>query len=155
MTTETKLMVPEIEMKTFINASPERVFECISTAGGWDSWFTQGTELDPRPGGHLMFRWKEFGATRTKLEMKCTIVDIIPERKFIFQWSPSGSKTTVTLSVEKRGDGCIITASEKGYELNEKSLWQFMDCSTGWGEALTLLKFYIEHGITYGAVPVE
>jgi hypothetical protein len=26
-------------------------------------------------------------------------------------------------------------------------------CATGWGEALTLLKFYLEHGLTYGAVP--
>jgi len=24
-----------------------------------------------------------------------------------------------------------------------------LECASGWGEALTLLKFYIEHGIVY------
>ena len=28
-----------------------------------------------------------------------------------------------------------------------------MECAAGWGEALTLLKFYLEHGVTYGEVP--
>ena len=29
-----------------------------------------------------------------------------------------------------------------------------MECATGWGEALALLKFYLEHGVVYGEVPL-
>ncbi len=29
----------------------------------------------------------------------------------------------------------------------------FAMCASGWGEALTLLKFYLEHDVVYGSVP--
>ena len=30
-----------------------------------------------------------------------------------------------------------------------------LGCAAGWGEALTLLKFYLESGTKYGEVPVR
>jgi hypothetical protein len=44
---------------------------------------------------------------------------------------------------------------EQGYKQTTSSLQACLGCATGWGEALTLLKFYLEHGITYGTVPPE
>ena len=38
---------------------------------------------------------------------------------------------------------------EHGYPEAQKGMAGFMSYATGWGEALTLLKFYVEHGLRY------
>ena len=38
---------------------------------------------------------------------------------------------------------------EHGYPDTPEGMAGLMSCATGWGEALTLLKFYVEHGLRY------
>ena len=38
---------------------------------------------------------------------------------------------------------------EHGYQDTPSGRLAFADCATGWGEALKLLKFYLEHGVKY------
>ncbi len=38
---------------------------------------------------------------------------------------------------------------EHGYHDTQSGRAAFADCATGWGEALTLLRFYVEHGLRY------
>jgi uncharacterized protein YndB with AHSA1/START domain len=45
---------------THIRASAETVFDLIATAEGLDRWFTSGATLEPRPGGRIVFRWKDW-----------------------------------------------------------------------------------------------
>ena len=46
-------------------------------------------------------------------------------------------------------NGAIIRLREYGYEDTPSGRRGILECAAGWGEALTLLKFYVEHGITY------
>ena len=55
---------PKIEQATYINVPIEQVCETLTTADGWDSWFTDGTTLDAVPGGQIRFRWVNFGPMR-------------------------------------------------------------------------------------------
>lgn len=153
MAVNAALQVPDIEMNSYIGASPERVFDSITTAKGWDSWFTCGTSLDLKPGGRFILRWKEFGAKRVDYEAECSILEVAPNDRFVFQWSSGNCRTTITITLEALGEGTLVKVLETGYECTPEGLWGLMDCATGWGEALTLLKFYLEHGVTYGAVP--
>ena len=65
----------------------------------------------------------------------------------------TATTTTVAFTLEPLGSGTKLTLNESGHTTSPKDLEALVDCAAGWGEALTLLKFYLEHGTTYGDVP--
>jgi uncharacterized protein YndB with AHSA1/START domain len=142
-----------IQHRTFINAAPDKVYETLATGEGWDAWFTQGTTVDARPGGMIHFRFKDFGPDHITLEDGGKVLEAIPGEKFVYQWKPGDSTTTISFHLTELGKGTLVSLVESGYTQSEKDLKAFADCAVGWGEALTLLKYFLEHGITYGAVP--
>jgi uncharacterized protein YndB with AHSA1/START domain len=153
MTAVEELVVPDISVSTYINVPPKKVFEHISTGVGWDAWFTTGTTVDLSPGGQMVLRWRDWGVKHIDYEANCPIIEIDPPNKFVYQWTSGECQTTITLTCAPMGEGTKFSVMETGYMPTEEGLWGFMDCSTGWGEAITLLKFYLEHGVTYGPVP--
>ncbi|HEX6718365.1 MAG TPA: SRPBCC domain-containing protein [Pyrinomonadaceae bacterium] len=144
---------PTIHHCTYIETPVSRVYETLTTSIGWDGWFTQGATVDLRPGGHIQFRWNNFGGGRWTTEDGGAVVDVELDTTFSFQWSPAGHPTTVTFTLKSLGLGTLVTLRETGYGSNIEDLNVALACAVGWGEALTLLKFYLEHGITYGQVP--
>ncbi len=151
VTGEVKL--PPIHYSTYVAAPPQRVYDVLTTASGWDAWFTQGAEVDACPGGRILFRWKHFGVDRYTGEDGGPVLEAITPRRFVFQWTPGDSTTTVAFDLESAGVGTVVHVTETGYTTSEKDLESFVRCAAGWGEALTLLKMYLEHDITYGPVP--
>jgi uncharacterized protein YndB with AHSA1/START domain len=147
------LQLPCIEHMTYIAVSPEVVYQTITTAEGWDSWFTNGTTIEPKPGGQIQLRWENFGAGRWTTEDGGSVLNALPNRRFVFQWTPGKSTTTVSFTLEAIGEGTLLKLVESGYSLSEQDLAAFVGCAAGWGEALTLLKYYLEHGVRYGKVP--
>lgn len=152
MTMSKKFHVPEIQHSTYIKASPKRVYDAISTGEGWNSWFTQKTTIQD---GQIRLRWENFGSGKWTMEDGGPVVAAEPGKKFAFQWSPGTRPTTVTMTLKKLAQGTVLTLVESGYPSTEKDLEAVVGCATGWGEALTLLKFYLEHGVVYGKVPSE
>ena len=57
----TDMLNEKIKHQTFIKAAPEKVFDTITSADGWNAFFTQGLELDNEPDGKIVWRWKDFG----------------------------------------------------------------------------------------------
>ncbi|MFC2031394.1 SRPBCC domain-containing protein [Chloroflexota bacterium] len=148
-----RLRLPVIHYSTYIAAPPNKVFDMLTTASGWDAWFTTGAEVDARPSGSILFRWENFkGAGLTTMDGG-GVLEVIPSRRFVFQWTPGESTTTVEFDLEPRGAGTQVSVRESGYTATDHDLEALVDCAAGWGEALTLLKVYLEHGITYGPVP--
>ncbi|MEM9553619.1 MAG: SRPBCC domain-containing protein [Acidobacteriota bacterium] len=145
--------LPPIVHRTYIEAPPDKVYDMFATAEGWDSWFTQGTTIDPRPGGSLQLRWVHFGAGRWTTEDGGTVLIADPPRRFCFQWTPGSKPTTVDLLLTPAGSGTQVLVTESGYPRNDPDLKSLIDCAAGWGEALTLVKFFLEEGVTYGEVP--
>ena len=45
-------------------------------------------------------------------------------------------------------NGTIVRLREAGYYNTPSGIRSMVECAAGWGEALTLLKFYVEHGIS-------
>lgn len=143
--------VPTIEHVTHIDAPIEQVYETLTTAEGWDAWFTDGTTLEAVPGGTIRLRWVSFGADRTTTEDGGPVLEVQKNRKFVFQWQPGKAATAVSFELEKRGDGTLVRVGESGYSMDD--IETALGCAAGWGEALTLLKFWLERGVTYGDVP--
>lgn len=142
-------MIPPIEHKTYIQAPAAQIYRLLTSGAGWDAWFTQGTTVDLRPGGKIHFRWANWGPDHVTTQDEGTVLEAIPNRRFVFTWRPGDTPTTVLIDLEERDGGTVVSLSESGYT----SFNGFVECATGWGEALTLLKFYLEHGFTYGPVP--
>lgn len=146
-----KFIDDEIRYATFVRAPPEEVYDGIATTKGLDGWFTEGSKVDPRPGGELIFRWKDFGADRVSDEAHCPILEAERGKRFVFQWKPDTTDyyTTIEIEFEQVEAGTIVRLREHGYQDTPSGLRAMLNCSAGWGEALTLWKYYTEHGIRY------
>ena len=70
-------------------------------------------------------------------------------RLIAFEWKPGDSTTKVSISLTPSDGGTQVQIVEQGYSTSEADLAALVDCASGWGEALTLLKVYLEHGICY------
>ena len=107
--------------------------------------------MDASPNGEIVLRWREFGPSRITAEDGGPVLETDHNRKFVFEWEPGDNPTTVAFTLTSHAGGTILELEESGYE----TMTSYMECATGWGEALALLKFYLEHGVTYGVVPEE
>ncbi len=136
---------------TLVRASPEAVYDAMTTSEALDGWFTTGAEVIPKAGGHIKFRWKDWGADKATSEDGGPVVEADRPRRFVFKWFPAGDSysTTVEMDFEPTDEGTIIRLKECGYRDDPKSKRAMLACATGWGEALTLLKFYVEYGQRY------
>ncbi|OWY24541.1 SRPBCC domain-containing protein [Sphingobacteriales bacterium UPWRP_1] len=142
-------VLPPINHSVYINTALERVFETLTTAEGWNAWFTQKTTLQNHKGGNIIFRWENWGVSRETLQDNGIVLETYPPYRFSFTWHPGQTETTVTFTLTAHGNsGTILHVTETGHT----NIHTFSDCACGWGEALTLLKMYLEYGITYGTV---
>ena len=144
----TEIIKEPIKQATYIAAKPERVFDTITSAAGWDAFFTTGMSLDPRPGGAIVFRWKDWGPDCYSVEAPGEVVEIVRASRFVFQWGTK-MRTTIEIDLSAEHGGTVVRLKEFGYPDTHEGRAMMLECASGWGEALTLLKFYIEYGVTY------
>lgn len=147
----TRLIECAIQHASLVRANPERVYDAFTTAEEMDRWFTSGAAIDAHQGGEIYFRWVDWGPDRISTEDRGVVLEARRPARFVFQWHPDGPgyATTVTLDFELVENGTVVRLHEHGFQ-DTPSGWQaFADCAAGWGEALTLLKFYVEHDLGY------
>jgi uncharacterized protein YndB with AHSA1/START domain len=142
----------EIRHSVFIRAPRAKVWAALTTAQAMDAWWgTRGSEIDLRPGGKLTLRWRGWGPERDiNADRECDVVEVLPPRRFVFRWGETADMmTTVEFDLEERADGTLLRLREHGFAPTSKGRESFEGNSLGWGEASTLIKFYIEHGVRY------
>lgn len=145
----TQLLNQQIKQRTFIAAPPEKVYDTITSAEDWDAFFTTGMELDPKPGGVCSFCWKDWGPDEYSLKVPGKVLEAKRPELFSFEWGSEGRATTIRMALSPVANGTVLTVTESGYRDTHDSIAMMLECASGWGEAVTLLKFYIEHGIVY------
>lgn len=146
----------KIRHRIYINAPAEKVYDTLTSGNDWNAFFTHATEVDPRPGGSIVFRWKDWGPDFYTTDADGKVLEANRPGLFKFEWYPVGRETPTTIEmrlVEQYG-GTVLTLTESGYPDTAKGRDMILECACGWGEALTLLKFYIEYGVVYKA-PVK
>ena len=67
-----------IRHDTLIHATPAHVYKTLTTAEGWDAWFTSGAKVDARQGGRIEFRWQDWGPDRITDEGGGPVLEAIP-----------------------------------------------------------------------------
>jgi uncharacterized protein YndB with AHSA1/START domain len=125
-----------IERELHINASPEVVYQVLSTPEHLREWWPDEAELMPVPGvrGRIAFVRPE----GTKVQ-PLTVVEADPPRRFSFRWvydegeeAATDDSLLVTFDLVPSGSGTLLRFSETGFR--EK----------GW-EAAVLEEQYREH----------
>jgi uncharacterized protein YndB with AHSA1/START domain len=140
---------PDITLATLVRAPRERVYDAFTQAAELDAWFTTGAEVEPSPGGEMVWRWADWGPDRVTEEDRGPVLEASRPERFVFGWQERLGGTTVEVDFEEHAEGTVVRLREHGYPDTADGWKQFVSCATGWGEALTLLKFYVEHGVRY------
>jgi uncharacterized protein YndB with AHSA1/START domain len=86
---------------------------------------------------------------RVTAEDRGTVLEAARPSRFVFGWQARLGGTIVEVDFDEHPEGTLVRLREHGYPDTPAGWKQLMDCATGWGEALTLLKFHVEHGIRY------
>jgi uncharacterized protein YndB with AHSA1/START domain len=140
----------EVSHSVLIRAAPDAVYDLFATAAGLDSWFTTGADLDAKAGGVIVYRWKDWGADAVTTEARGVVREAERPRRFVFEWDSDDDRpTTVEMLFEARGKGTVMRLREYGFSAGERGRTALVREASGWGEAMTLAKFRIEHGVRY------
>lgn len=109
----------QIERTMHVEATPEVVYEVISSPTHLKEWWPDDADLEPVPGasGTLTFGT---GADRDVAAL--TVVDAEPHRLFSFRWTHPADETAapgnslfVTFELAPSGDGTTVRMTETGF----------------------------------------
>jgi uncharacterized protein YndB with AHSA1/START domain len=141
----------KVDFRTLVRVAPERVFDALASDAGLNEWFTQGAELDPRPGGEIRFRWANYGLDRYTGEYPGKVLEWKRPQRYVYQWEADsrGYFTTVEIDFTPVAEGTVVHLVEVGYKDTPEGMQDLLNRVSGWAEVLTQMKFYLEHGVRY------
>ncbi|HEX2895055.1 MAG TPA: SRPBCC domain-containing protein [Marmoricola sp.] len=121
------------------DATPEKVYDALTTLEGLAGWWTDDTTGDPSLGGVLAFRFPPGG-----FDME--VVEQVPEKRVswkVVEGPEEWVGTTVDWDLRQDGDGTIVLFGHRGW----REPVEFMHhCSTKWATYLVSLKQLVETG---------
>jgi uncharacterized protein YndB with AHSA1/START domain len=121
-----------IERELSIDATPEVVYEVVSSAEHLREWWPDDAELDPVPGGTGRIVFGDPASPDAKVE-NLTVVEADPPRRFAFRWVyEEGNSLLVTMDIVASGEGTLLRFKETGFR------------ERGW-EAAVLEQAYADH----------
>ena len=141
-----------IEREIYVGASPEVVFEVVSSPGHLQQWWPDEANYEPVPGstGEIVF-----GERNARGQVvSFTVVDARPPRTFAFRWTQpagepavAGNSLLVTFDLTPSGDGTLLKMTESGFrEMGWESAvleQQYQEHVTGWDFYLPRLAPYV------------
>ncbi|MEU8171395.1 SRPBCC family protein [Microbispora hainanensis] len=141
-----------IEREIYIEASPEIVFEVVSSPGHLKEWWPDDARFERIPGatGEIVFGDRDAGGAVVSF----TVLDVRPPRTFSFRWThpagepaAEGNSLLVTFDLTPSGAGTLLKMTESGFR---EMGWevavleqQYRDHVTGWDFYLPRLAPYI------------
>jgi len=126
-----------IEREIFVEASPDVVFEVVSSPEHVRQWWPDDAVYDVHPGstGELVFGDRDAGAVVEAF----TVLEVDPPRTFTFRWTQpagepaaAGNSLLVTFELVPSDGGTLLRMTETGFR------------EMGW-EAAVLEQKYREH----------
>jgi len=127
-----------ITKQIHIAASPEVVYEVVSSPEHITQWWTDDADFVSAPGGTGVLTWNQRAVTKP-FQVEITVVEAVPGERFSFRWVyPKGETPTaansmlVTFALTPDGDGTLLTLTEDGMR------------EQGW-EAAALEEYYASH----------
>jgi len=137
-----------------IRATPERVWQALTSKEELSAWFQVAIEGTIAAGSEVWMRSTH--PTHAGMRWPVRIVELTPPRRMVWRWHPGAvdptvdyskeSQTTVTFSLEPWAKGTRLSVAETGFD--EISLARrakvFADNRQGWAEVLVWLQSHVE-----------
>jgi uncharacterized protein YndB with AHSA1/START domain len=139
---QTHLIGRTLEKDLFIKASPQRVFQALTTKEDLERWFLVKAELDLRPGGAIRFEWGPGVVNVGK------ILVLEPPHRLSYSWEAlEPSPTTITFELIAENDGTRLHLIHTG--IGEGEDWDnyYTAVNSGWSTHLKNLAAWLETGI--------
>jgi uncharacterized protein YndB with AHSA1/START domain len=140
-----------IEREIYVEASPEVVFDVVSSAEHIKGWWPDDAAYDTAPGseGKIVFGDCNAGGTVVAF----TVVDARPPTLFSFRWTHpageeayTGNSLLVTFDLKPKGAGTLLKMTETGFrEMGWEAAvleQQYKDHDSGWDFYLPRLEPY-------------
>jgi uncharacterized protein YndB with AHSA1/START domain len=141
-----------IEREIYVEASPEVVFEVVSSPEHVKQWWPDDARYEAVPGaaGDIVFGDCNAGGNVVAL----TVVDVRPPRTFSFRWTHpageparEGNSLLVTFDLTPAGDGTLVRMTETGFrEMGWEAAvleHEYQDHVTGWDHFLSRIAPYV------------
>lgn len=141
-----------IEHAVLVRAPVDKVFRALSTAEGLNSWWTNGTTMERRPGGRILFTWRDWGPDHLDVEGAARILQLRENEVFAWRWDDAEGypSRTSELEVQEHPHGTVVRVTDTPTDPDAPHGEVIpLAVAAGWGEALMLLKMYVEHGVRY------
>jgi uncharacterized protein YndB with AHSA1/START domain len=146
-----------IERTLFLGATPEVVYEVVSSPEHVREWWSDDADYEIVPGatGELVFGDRHTGGTVVGF----TVMEAEPPRTFSFRWThqvaehpTSGNSLLVTFVLTPRDGGTLLTMTETGFrELGWETAaleQQYREHVSGWDFFLPRLERYVGLAVT-------
>jgi uncharacterized protein YndB with AHSA1/START domain len=127
-----------------IHATPERVYDAITTADGIHNWWTQDADLDSAVGGFGEFRFQG-----GQVKARVAIAELEPQSRVTWKALSGGGPldewkdTTIMFELRSEGDETVVTLTHRGFTREDRG---FALVTRGWGHFIQSLQKYIETG---------
>ena len=140
-TTEEKHM-PDIRHLIKIRATPERVYQAITTADGIRNWWTRDASLDDKIGGA-----GEFGFYGHRFAITVSVAELVPSAHVglnnVSSTRGSFDGTTIAFDLKPDGNDTMLLFAHRGFKNADD---EYASATTRWGYYLLSLKRYLETG---------
>ena len=149
-----------IEREIHVEASPEVVFEVLSTPAHIRAWWNVETDLGATPGATGELVWGDESNPRSHVA-PYTVVDVDPPRLFSFRWvypegeqARPGNSLLVTFELTPKDGGTLVRMTESGFR--ERG-WEiavleeaYRDHESGWDHFVPRLGAYVQRLVSAG-----
>ena len=141
-----------IERQLQVDASPEVVFDVVSSPEHLRQWWPDEAEFPAEPGGDGRIGFGDPAQGRTWVRF--TVVDAVPPRLFSFRWTHEegetagpGNSLLVVFELEPVGEGTLLRMTESGFRergwAEAHAAAEHADHVTGWDHHLPRLPVYV------------
>lgn len=141
-----------LEREIRIDASPEVVFDVVSSPEHLREWWPDAVELPAVPGAAGRIGFGDVAKGEVSW-VQFTVVDAVPPRLFSFRWTHEegqtaapGNSNLVVFALEPDGDGTLLRMTETGFRERgwdeAKTAGRYRDHVTGWDHYLPRLAVY-------------
>ncbi len=138
---QTLLIGRTLEKELFIKASPQRVFQALTTQEELERWFLVKAEVDLRPGGAIRFEWGP-GMVEVGKVLVCE-----PPHRLSYTWeAQEPSPTTITFELTGENDGTRLHLIHTGIGEGEDWDSYYTSVNGGWSAHLRDLTSWLETG---------
>lgn len=142
-----------IEREIYVEASPEVVFEVVSSPQHLQEWWPDEAHYDPVPGstGEIVFGDRQADGVAVPF----TVLDVQPPTTFSFRWTQAageeaavGNSLLVTFDLVPSGDGTLLKMTERGFR---EMGWEAAVLEEQYNEHVTGWAFYLPRLVSYAA----